>query len=255
MTQSFGFGTGVVWATPTTDAYGNAIAIPQPQLLGVLQDISIDFSQDTKELYGTQAFALEVAAGKAKIQGKAKWAQISMQNIASIFFGQPFTSAVLSDYSDTIGSVIPTTPFTVTPTAPNSGTWTVDLGVRDVNGNQFTKVAAAPATGQYSVSGVGIYLFAAADVGKTVFISYQYTGTSTQAKTATFMNTPIGTKPRFRCDFTNGFQGNATTMTLFSCIATKFSFATKLDDYITQELDFNGLADPAGRVFQFGTSQ
>lgn len=252
----FGFGSGCVWTTPQSDVYGTAIAAAAqtPLLLGVLQDISVDFSGDVKELYGQLMMPVALGGGKMKITGKAKWAQVNMQTIAGLFFGQAYTSATLSDVYDTVGAVIPDTPFTITPTVPSTGTWSVDLGVRDVYGNNFTRVASAPTTGQYSVT-AGAYLFATADTGKTVFISFQYTATSTANKTATFLNTPMGNKPVFRCDFFNGFQSNALSLTLFQCIATKFSMATKIDDFISQELDFSSFADGAGRVVQIGTGQ
>jgi hypothetical protein len=253
-TQSFGFGSGVVWGTEQSDAYGNAIANPTPILFGVLQDIMIDFSGDTKDLYGQSQVAYTVAAGKMKITGKAKWAQVNMATIANLFFGQSYASGLLSDNFDTTGAVIPTTPFAITPTVPVAGTWSVDLGVRDIYGNQWTRVASAPAGLQYSVA-AGVYTFPAATAGQTVFISYQYTATSTTAKTATFVAPPMGTKPVFRCDFSLGYQANATTMSLFQCVATKFSLSTKLDDFLTQELDFSAFQNGAGQVFSLGTSQ
>jgi hypothetical protein len=250
-TTAFGFGSGAAWATPTTDAYGNSIATPTPILLGTLQDISIDFSGDVKELYGTQQVPVAVAAGKMKITGKAKWAQVNMANVASLFFGQPFTSAVLNDYLDTTGVTV---AATVTPTVPGTGTWTADLGVRDVYGNIIQRVASAPTTGQYSVA-AGVYTFASADVGKTYFVSFQYTATSTTSKSATFSNVAMGTKPVFRCDFFQGFQANAMAMTLYQCVATKFMLGTKLDDFLDQELDFSAFANGAGQVVSIGTSQ
>ena len=46
------FGVGVLIATTLTDATGVALAVPQPYRLGILQDISTDFSFDHKPLYG-----------------------------------------------------------------------------------------------------------------------------------------------------------------------------------------------------------
>jgi hypothetical protein len=252
--QAFGFGSGVVWGTPLLDAFGNSNATPTPVLLGVLQDISVDFSGDLKELYGQNQAPVAIARGKMKITGKAKWAQVSMSAIASLYFGQAVTTALVSDVYDMTGATIPATPFTITPTVPSSGTWSFDLGVRDTAGNNYTRVASGPTTGQYSVT-AGAYLFAAADTGKTVFISFQYTATSTTAKTSLIANLPMGYAPTFRTDFFNGFHGNAQTMTLFNCVASKFSLATKLDDFVTQELDFGAFADSAGRLVNIGTAQ
>ena len=250
-TTEYGFGSGVVWAAPQSDAYGNTIANPTPLLLGTLQDVSLDFSGDVKELYGQGQMPVMVAAGKMKITGKAKWSQVNMATVASLFFGQAMTTSTLSDNFDTTGSTV---AVSVTPTVPNSGTWAYDLGVRDIFGNVITRVASAPATGQYSVA-AGVYTFATADVGKTYFISFQYTATSTTSKTATIVNVPMGTKPVFRLDLFQGFQANALSMTLYQCVATKFSLSTKIDDFLSQELDFSAFANGAGQVLSIGTSQ
>jgi len=250
----YGFGAGALWGTPLTDAFGNLLANPSPILFGVLQNVSVDISGDIKELNGQNQFAVAVGRGKGKITGKASFAQINGAIINSLFFGQTMTSGILSDVYDTTGAAIPTTPYQITPTVPGSGTWSADLGVRDANGLPMTRVTSAPATGQYSVS-AGVYTFAAADTGKTVFISYQYTATSTVAKTSTVMNVPMGYAPQFRCDLFNGYSGKALALTLYGCVANKLSLATKLDDFMMPDFEFAGFADSAGRVLSWGTSE
>ena len=325
-TPAFGFGSGVVWGTPLMDAYGNTITTPTPLLLGTLQDVSIDFASDVKELYGQQQVAQIVAAGKMKITGKAKWAQVNMATIASLFFGQTFTSATLSDYHDTTGLTVPASgAYYLNPTAPNAGTWAYDLGVRDVYGNQWTKVTSGPVGMQYAVAGpvtgatasfatnvmtvtvagsgsfaVGqvitstgvaagtyisslgtgtggtgtynlstspgtiaaqavtassVYTLPSTAASQTMFVDYQFTSTSTINKSATFVNVPMGTKPIFRVDLFQGFQANALSMTLYQAVANKFSLATKIDDFLSQELDFTAFQNAAGQVMSIGTSQ
>ena len=65
----------------------------------------------------------------------------------------------------------------------------------------------------------------------------------------------MGTKPVFRLDLFQGFQANAVSMTLYQCVATKFSLSTKIDDFLSQELDFSAFANGAGQVLSIGTSQ
>jgi hypothetical protein len=249
-----GFGSGCVWGTATYDGYGNAITSPTAVLLGVLQDASIDIGYDVKLLSGTAQFPVAAGRGKGKITGKAKFGQFNGLAINSLFFGQTMTSAILSDVNDTTGAIIPGTPFTITPTIPGAGTWGTDLGVRDSNGIPMTRVASGPTTGQYSVS-AGAYVFASADTGKTVFISFQYSATSTVAKTSTVMNLPMGNAPTFRCDFFNSFGGKGITLSLFACMSNKLHLATKADDFLIPEFDFEAYADPAGRVLQWGTAE
>lgn len=65
-------------------------------------------------------------------------------------------------------------PFTVTALAA-LGAFTSDIGVTKASdGTVLTKVASAPATGQYSVDAGGVYTFAAADANLAVLLSYAY---------------------------------------------------------------------------------
>lgn len=252
--MQFLFGSGVFWGTPLMDANGNAISNPTPVQLGVMQEISIDISFDTKELYGQSQFPVAVGRGKAKMSGKAKAAQISGAALNSLVFGQTLTSGMTDNYYDVAGSVIPASPYTVTITPPNSGTWAYDLGVRDANGLPMTRVASAPTTGQYSVA-AGVYTFAAADTTKTVFISYQYTATSTTAKKSTVKNVLMGQAPVFKGDLYVPYGGKSLILTIPNCIASKFTISTKQDDFAVPEFDFSGFADAAGNALYWGTSE
>jgi hypothetical protein len=109
--------------------------------------------------------------------------------------------------------------------------------VNDINGRPYTRVAAAPATGQYSVT-AGAYLFAAADTGKVVFIAAQYTATSTTAPKIVVPNAIMGSTPTFRAEIYIPYEGKSMIVSLAACVSQKFSFATKLDDYVIPEFDF-----------------
>jgi hypothetical protein len=250
----YNFGAGVCWGTPTADANGNAITNGTPLMLAVTQEASVDISGDIKELYGQNQFPVAVGRGKMKITGKVKYGQFNGAVLNSLFFGQTMTSSLVAVVSDTVGATIPATPFQITPTVPGGGTWATDLGVRDSNGNPMTKVASGPTTGQYMVA-AGVYTFATADTGKVVFISYGYTATSTVAKTSVVSNLPMGAAPTFRWDFYNQLGGNGLNLTLFSCVSSKLSLGTKLDDFMIPELDFSAFADNLGRVIQWGSAQ
>lgn len=252
---TYGFGAGALWGTPTTDATGAAIANPTPILFGTLQDVSVDLSGDVKQLYGQNQFPDAVARGKMKVDGKAKFARINGLLLNSLFFGQTVSSGIFADYYDVTGTTVPaSSPYTLTVTPPSSGTFAADLGVRDSNGNPMTAVASSPTSGQYTVA-AGVYTFAAADTGKTVFISYQYTATDTTAKNSTVSNLQMGAAPTFRCDLTRGFNGKYNALSLFACVGTKLSFATKNDDFEIPEFDFSAFADSSGRVLKWGTSE
>lgn len=241
------FGAGTLFGTPKQDATGAAIANPTPVEFGALQDVSVDISFDVKTLHGSNQFPLAIGRGKGKISGKASFAQINGLLLNSLVFGQSISSGILSDVKDTTGTLIPTTPFTITPTPPSSGTWTADLGVSDATGATMTRVASGPTTGQYSVA-AGVYTFASADAGLKVFIDYQYTATSATAVKSTVQNVLMGYAPTFQADLFTSYGGKNLIMSLPQCISTKLSVATKLDDFMLPSFDFEAFADASGNV-------
>lgn len=248
------FGSGALYGTPLTTYNGTAVVNPTPIKLGLLQEVSLDISFDIKEAYGQNQFAAAIGRGKGKVQGKAKIGLLNGATLNSLVFGQTMTNSIISDVNDTVGAVIPTTPFTITPTPPSSGVWSQDLGVVDGTGVSYTRVASAPTTGQYSVA-AGVYTFAAADAAKTVFISYQYTGTSTTATTGTVANVAMGQAPTFKADFYDSFNGKPVVWTLKSCVVTKFTMATKQDDFAYPEIDFSAFADANNNVLTWAFAE
>lgn len=243
----YGFGAGQLWGTPTQDASGIAIVNPTPVLFGTMQDVSLDISFEMKQLYGQLQFSVASGRGKGKVTGKAKVAQINGKMWNSLFFGQSVTNGIVANVFDTTGVTVATT---VTPTVPSSGTWTQNLGVRDSNGLEMVRVASAPATGQYSVS-AGVYTFAAADVGKTVFIDYQYTASSTSAVQSNVMNLAMGYAPTFSASFSLPYAGKNLIINLPNCVGGKLGLATKQDDFLVPEFDFEAFASANGQVLTY----
>lgn len=241
------FGAGDFYGVPILDASGNAVTNPTPIKIGAMQEMSLEFSGDLKELYGQNQFALAVGRGKVKCTGKVKGAQIHGAALNSLFFGNGMTAGtMMAVNTDTVGAVIPATPFQITPTPPASGTFVEDLGVLDTNAVPMTRVASAPATGQYSVS-AGVYLFATADTGKTVYINYRYSYTLASAKRISLTNLPMGYAPTFKAQMQTTFQGKRALVVLSSVVSTKLGlFATKQDDFSVPEIDFSAQADSSG---------
>jgi hypothetical protein len=241
------FGSGDLFATLTRDASGNAITTPSPIRIAGLQEMSLDFSGDLKEFFGQNRFAIAVAQGKVKTGGKFKGALINGAALNTLFFGAGLTAGTMKALvADTTGTLIPATPFTITPTVPNTGTWVEDLGVVDANGRSMTRVASAPATGQYSVA-AGVYTFAAADTGQKVYISFSYTYTDAAAKRIQFQNLPMGFAPSMKLHYLASFQGKQSLVVLESVISTKLMmFGTKNDDFSVPEVDFTAQADASG---------
>lgn len=241
------FGAGSVFAKPITDAYGNAVAVPTPVRLMGLQEFSLEASGDLKEFHGSGRYALAVAQGKVKLGGKIKAAMIDGRTLNTLFFGTGTVGGTMDAVqSDTVGALIPATPFIITPTVPSAGTFAEDLGVMAESGLSYVRVASAPTTGQYSITG-GAYTFAAADVGVRVYISFRYTHVLAAAKRIDLSNLEMGQTPRFKMIYQGQFQGKRALVVLESVVAPKLTLiSAKNDDFSVPELEFSAQTNDAG---------
>jgi hypothetical protein len=223
-----------------------------PRKFGTLQDISIDFSFSVKELFGQKQFAVALGRGQGKISGKAKAANIQAAMFNDLFFGQSVSVGATYFVSAELG-VVPSTPFAVT--VAQSATWFEDLGViNKATGVALTRVASAPATGQYSVA-AGIYTFASVDTGISVFIDYSYKPATTGSAIA-IGNPLVGVTPNFVASFPMiAPTGKQMFFRLNYCVSTKLSFATKIEDWMIPEFDFMCSADASDQVGTFSSTE
>lgn len=224
---------------------------------GTLQDVSVDISGDIKQLYGQKQFPEAVARFKCKISGKAKFAKINGKQINDIFFGQAVTAGMIQTISD---QTLTITAGIVTA-IPTSGTYLNDanrgdLGVRyTATDIPLTKVASAPAVGQYSVvTSTGVYSFNASENGTQVNISFQFTPTATGVQ-LNLTNQLMGFAPTFQVTLNINYNNSQCTLLLYACVASKLMFNTKQDDFIIPELDFEAFANPAGKVIDIYSSE
>jgi len=313
----YGFGSGVLYGIR------NDISGQTPVRFGVLQDVSIEFSSDVKDLFGQNQFPVDSARGKAKIMGKAKQALLSPLLYNSIFFGQSLQAGQsLAAYNETatVGSVVTDTTNAVTSSgatlhfastpagvtvgasisdattsgvipagtyvlsktgttvvmsasvtaggvlsgdtinfgpiaaSANASNFSQDLGVLyATTGQPFILVTGAPAIGEYTINSAGVYSFNASEAGVAVLLNYLYSSTS--GSTLVGGNPLMGNTPKFKAVFTMQYNGNTMVLTLFSCVAGKLSFPTKLDDYMIQDFDFQAHADASDQVFTLGLSE
>lgn len=246
------FGAGKLIATPTVDANGNAILVPTPVAIAVLQDVSVDFDFETKTLHGEKQFAIAVARGKAKIGWKAKSGDFSGAALGSLFLGtQPTASrkAVVIDEAKTIPAAAG--PYTIVIAPPTLGTFVADMGVTNaLTGQLMTRVASAPATGQYSVAvATGTYTFAAADAAVPVLISHEYQiATSATSQLFSITNQLMGYAPAFSAIFYNQYAGKTLAMKLNMNVMGKLALPFKSDDFTMSDMDAEAFADAAGNV-------
>lgn len=230
------FGVGKLFGIPTDPTLS-------PVEFGLLQNVSVGLTWDKKELYGSLQFPARVVRGKGKIDCKAAFAQINSLGFNVLIGG---TAVAGQNLVTSVATVVPSTPFTVTTTANQ-----VDMGVWD-NSNPLysvpmTRVASAPATGQYMYTvATGIYTFAAVDVAKKIQYS-QMNDAGTGGQTIAIPNMALGVAPTFKAVLSGQLDtGKAMTIALNCCMTTKFDFAFKQDDFVIPQFDFSAFADSSG---------
>jgi len=241
MVQSV-FGAGFLFGVP-------AGASPTPVLFGAVQDVSVDFSFDLKPLYGQNQFALEQARGKGKIDIKAAVGRFDPNLFNQIYFGLTASGGeVLNSMAE--AWTIPASPYAVT--AANGATFKTDLGVFNTAlGKWLTRVASAPATGQYAVNTTtGVYTFASGDSGGAIKLYYTYASAST-GTTITGANTPMGSGPVFSLQLLNSFKGKSISLSFGAVQSSKLGLPMKLDDFSLPSLDMSAQDDGTGNVFSW----
>lgn len=250
------FGAGVLFAVPISDADGNSIAATSvsPVQFGILQDVSITDEQPIVELYGSNKYPVDIGGGKSKLMIKCKQAIINANLFNQVYYGQTLTAAYNAVYADSVGATIPTglggTAIAISPTAPYGGTsvFVLDLGVQDGNGTPYMRVASSPTSGQYALAG-STYTFSGLDVGKTVFINYQYSNATSPStgKNLIVYNKPMGIQPVFSSQFfakRNVGGGLKTIWRQFpNCVATKLNMDFKNDNFVIPDFEMSCFAD------------
>lgn len=242
------FGAGKLIAVPTNLSDGSVIANPTPVILGTMQDIALDISVDLKTLYGSKRYPIAVGQGKGKVSVKAKYADISGGILGSLFFGKASTAGIKAAVFD-FAFTIPGTPFQATIVPPSTGTFVADLGVVfSATGVQLTRVATAPAAGQYSVNvATGVYTFAAADTTKGVLISYEYSAAA-GGNFWNISNDVMGYTPSFTMLLQNSFNNQTMVVKLNRCVSGKLSVPMKNDDFAINDFEAEAFADAADSI-------
>lgn len=239
------FGTGQLFAAPTG---GGA-----PLRFGALQDVSVDFSGDIKQLFGQYQFALDTARGKTKIEWKAGTGNIDIEAFNQIFFGGTTVQGTELKQVFNEEAAVPATPFEVT--VANAANFYMDLGVYNaITGLPLRQVAAAPNTGEYMVDANGKYTFAAADTSKEMLFNYMYEDVAAGGASLEITNQLLGTTPKFQLVLSQTYDSKVFSLILYSCVSDKLSMPLKQDDYMISELSGQANADAANRVGRISTT-
>ncbi len=237
--MQYSFGTGVLYGTSLTGSN------PTPVRFGALQDVSLDFSFTTKELYGQYQFPLALGRGTGKITGKAGFAQFNAQAFNDLFFG---AGSVASAATRTSVSEAQTVTANIV-TATNGANFTADLGVvKASDGTVYTRVANTPTGQQYTLNTTtGVYTFNSSQSNIPVLVSYTYAD-STSGKKISINNQLLGNSSQFSAVFTETFNSKSMTVVLNACMSSKLSLATKLEDFTIPAFDFMAFADAANAI-------
>lgn len=238
------FGTGQLFATPVG---GGA-----PLRFGALQDVSVDFNGDIKQLFGQYQYALDTARGKTKIEWKASTGNIDVEAFNQLFFGETVDAGNQLKQVINEAASVPATPFQVT--VVHAADFVMDLGVYSaVTGLPLQQVPSAPATGQYSVSAVGVYTFAAADTLDAMLFNYLWEDAATGGS-IDLSNQLMGTTPKFQLVLSQIYDAKYFTLLLYSNVAEKLSLPLKQDDYLIAEMSGQAMADATNRVARVTTT-
>jgi len=246
----FQFGSGSLWGFP---AGGNTAPNATPMKFGTLQDVSLDISGDLKELYGQKQFPEAVARGQGKITGKAKFASINGKLLNDLFFGQTLQGGMVKTALDEPAQV---PSATLQVTVVNAGQYKQDWGVRySANGVPLVRVASSPAQGQYAVNtSTGVYTFASADSGASVLISYTFTASGTGMQ-LNITNQLMGFAPTIQVLLETTYNANQFSVLLYSVVASKLTLATRQEDFLVPEFDFEAFANPSGQVMDIYSNE
>ncbi len=234
------------------------IANATPVKFGALQEVSVEFTSTSKELYGQYQFPLAVARGTSKITGKAKFGQIQGRAFFDLFFGQTAGAGQTTLSISEAQSVPASSPFTVQ--VNNHASFATDLGVvYAATALPLILVASSPAQGQYAVNpGTGTYTFNAADAGAAILVSYQY-AIAGSGEQITLANPLLGVQPSFQAVLETSYQSpgglKKADLTLFSCVSSKLTLDSKQEDFTVPELDFEAFANAAGNVFTWSFNE
>lgn len=242
------FGPGIVIVTRTDTA------TPVACNIGYAQEFSLDLNGGAKQLFGQNQYPLVSARGTVKATGKVKAATLSGIAWNNIFFGQSFIAG-----RDTWYIQEAHTPSGTTQVVTNVTGGIVDLGVTyAATGLPLQRVASGPTVGQYSVVlSTGTYTINVSDEVALLF-TYSNFSASTAGQQMTVTNQPIGTTPTFQLDYYTNLNQPASepfSIRLFSCVAEKLTLASKLEDFIMPEFDFDIFANAAGQVYAMNFPQ
>lgn len=226
-----------------------------PYQVATLQEISFDFKASNKPLFGENQFAEAVGRGNTSVSGKAKNGRFNGRLLNEVFFKQ--AAANISAQAKLLALDEAATVATATVTVANAANFIEDLGVQSAtSGEQYVRVASAPAAKQYTVNeSTGVYTFNATENTSTLKISYLYKTTAAGANTLKLTNQIAGEAPTFRLLCAQKFQNQTMTVSLNAVVAENLAFAFKNEDFAMPDWAFSAQVDSLGVLGEISLTQ
>lgn len=223
---------------------------PQSRKIATLQEVSFEISEEDVELYAANKFPIHSAPTKGKAGGKIKVAAYEPALAAAVMGGATTSTgyeALVIDEAFTV----PANPGPYTSVATQAADFNEDYGVvYAADSKPLTRVASAPAVGQYSVNeATGTYTLAAADQGKAMLRSYSI-DVAGAGETIDVKNVLMGTGDTFTLFGWNEFDGRKFGYKFPTVRIMGFSGSLKPDSHMTPEHSFKAFANPGETVFK-----
>lgn len=240
----YSFGAGQLFAVPSG---GNT-----PVRFGAVQGVSITFSFQQKNVHGRKQFPIGIYRGVGKMTGRAEFAHIDGAVFNQIMFGGSTPTvgnrrAIFNEAHTITGNTV---------TANMGANFSADLGVvRADNGDIFERAVEGldgPRGQQYTCNETtGVYSFQPDPdcncVSANVAISYLYTDT-TSGSNVPIVNRDQGLAPQFMMVLKETFNGQAMTVVLNVCQASRLNMKFEQNDFMMPALDFVFGSDANGDV-------
>jgi hypothetical protein len=238
------FGSGTVIGKRTD------IANTMPALLGVLQDVTLDFSRKIEALLGQYVSPVAFGGGELSIKGKAKFGRFQATQFNNLFLNGAQTAASGQEMTTGEAGTVAAAAVTVA----NGATFVEDMGVFNaLTGVQLQPVASGPVAGVSYVAGapgVGTYSFNATDNGVSYLFYYTYTVTTEQK--IVLPNQLMGPVPNFKLCLKESFTVFGVNKNLFiqlnNCVSEKLALGFTNTKFSIPEMDIMAGADAANNI-------
>lgn len=241
----FWFDSGTLWARPLIDGRRVPQADLTPIRLGNLKGIELNIDMELNEARTTQQFKANMATGEKTIRGSASLGAFSARAINQLYFGEQAAAGARLIQNDD-RSTLAGSPFEITPTVPQSGTWESDLGAcLTTDGTVLKRVAGSPGAGEYSVA-AGVYTFNTAEDTKEVSISFVYDISG--GEKLSVLNQHKDLAASFELILQGRYNDKQVTWILNKVVADAFSLPSSSESFLIQDFEFEAIADLNGVV-------